>query len=54
MVLSVGLDITERKQAEQALQKLYGQLEIRVRKHTQQLAEANQFLCNEVADAHGF
>ncbi len=43
MVLSVGLDITERKQAEQALQRLHGQLEIRVRKHTQQLAEANNY-----------
>lgn len=50
VVLSVGLDITERKQAEQALKKMHGQLEIRVRKRTQQLTEANQLLLNEITE----
>ncbi|MGH8503071.1 MAG: cache domain-containing protein [Gammaproteobacteria bacterium] len=50
VTLSVGLDITERKRAELALQKMHGQLEIRVHERTQQLTEANQLLINEISE----
>lgn len=50
VMLSVGLDITDRKRAELALQKIHGQLEIRVCERTQQLTEANQLLLKEISE----
>lgn len=49
-LLSVGLDITERKQAESDLQHLYGSLEIRVAERTEQLSEANRQLLDEIGE----
>ncbi|MEB3335954.1 MAG: PAS domain S-box protein [Leptolyngbyaceae bacterium] len=45
-----GRDITERKQAESALQEAYEQLEMRVDQRTVQLKEANQQLQIEITE----
>jgi PAS domain S-box-containing protein len=43
-------DITRRKQAEEALQKAYGELEIRVQERTAELAKANKELQAEITE----
>ncbi|ACK68588.1 PAS/PAC sensor hybrid histidine kinase [Gloeothece citriformis PCC 7424] len=50
--LAVILDITERQQAQLALQQAYEQLEIRVQERTAQLEQINQLLRQEVNDRH--
>lgn len=49
-VCGISTDITERKTAEEALQRLNEQLEIRVKKRTTELEKANQQLRLEVAE----
>ena len=48
--LALVRDITERKQAEAALQKLYQELEVRVQERTAELAQANESLQTEVIE----
>ena len=48
--LAVIRDVTERKQAEIALQGAYDRLEERVKERTMELAEINQELHNEIAE----
>ncbi|WP_243670070.1 PAS domain S-box protein [Methanoculleus chikugoensis] len=49
-VIAQGQDITERKQAEEALQRAHDELEMRVRDRTLELREANKALQAEIAE----
>ncbi len=49
-LVGVLTDITERKRAEGALRKAHDELEIRVRKRTEELARTNEDLRSEVAE----
>ncbi|GEM_PF-3214945 len=44
LIMEVGIDITERKKAEEALQKAYDELEIRVQERTRDLMHSNREL----------
>ena len=50
LVLVLGLDVTDRKRAEQALLRLHGELEERVRQRTRELEKANADLHKEIAE----
>jgi PAS domain S-box-containing protein len=49
-LLGTAHDITERKQAEQALRKAHHQLEARVKERTAALSESNELLRKEIAE----
>lgn len=50
MILLAIEDITERKRAQEALQRAYAELEERVRERTRELAQANEQLQKEIAE----
>ncbi len=49
-LLAIGHDITERLQAQKALQKAHNELEMRVRARTAELADANRRLQQEIVE----
>jgi len=50
LIMEVGIDVTERKQAEKALRKAHNELEIRVEERTKELTEASKKLQAEIAE----
>ena len=50
LVLTLGIDITERKRAEEVLRCQHEQLEIQVRERTKELREINETLKMEIAE----
>jgi len=44
LIMEMGIDITEQKQAEEALRKAHDQLEVRVRARTKELSEIRDYL----------
>jgi signal transduction histidine kinase len=50
LILEMGIDITERKGAKEALQKAYDELEKRVAERTVELRRANEELRTEITD----
>jgi len=50
LVTAIIRDTTERKRAEEALQKAYGELELKVRERTAELTKANQSLQVEIVE----
>jgi len=49
-ILGVARDVTERREAEQALHRAYGELETRVQERTAELAKVNEALRAEIAE----
>ncbi len=52
--MAVLVDVTERKQAKEALQKAHDELEIRVQERTAELSEANELLANKNEELESF
>ncbi|MFA5183765.1 MAG: ATP-binding protein [Syntrophales bacterium] len=50
MILTLGIDITERKRAEEVLRRQHEQLEIEVRERTAELTKINETLKMEIAE----
>ena len=44
------IDITDRRRAEDALQKAYGELDLKVKERTEELSRANQLLSQEIEE----